>query len=117
MKSLQIAAIDHLPWLEYRHTLSDGRVCIRIRTAVGEFDAITLRHADNYAEGEPFTRAEDTPMERMWRDESHEVWQAVFMPHDPRIVYVFVLRAGGVQLLSDFPRPIPPRGCAGGGSC
>ena len=101
MKSLQIAAIDHLPWLEYRHTLSDGRVCIRIRTAVGEFDAITLRHADNYAEGEPFTRAEDTPMERMWRDESHEVWQAVFTPHDPRIVYAFVLYAGGVQLLHD----------------
>ncbi len=25
-------------------------------------------------------------MERMWRDESHEVWQAVFTPHDPRIV-------------------------------
>ena len=101
MKSLQIAAIDHLPWLEYRHALSDGRVCIRIRTAVGEFDAITLRHADNYAEGEPFTRAEDTPMERMWRDESHEVWQAVFTPHDPRIVYAFVLYAGGVQLLHD----------------
>ena len=40
-------------------------------------------------------------MERMWRDESHEVWQAVFTPHDPRIVYAFVLRAGGVQLLHD----------------
>ena len=101
MKSLQIAAVGHLPWLEYRHALSDGRVCIRIKTAVGEFDAITLRHADNYAEGEPFTRAVDTPMERMWHDESHEVWQAVFQPHDPRIVYAFVLRAGGVVLLHD----------------
>lgn len=29
MKSLQIAAIRHMPWLEDRHTLSDGRVCIR----------------------------------------------------------------------------------------
>ena len=29
MKSLQIAAIHHIPWLEDRHTLSDGRVARR----------------------------------------------------------------------------------------
>ena len=40
-------------------------------------------------------------MERMWRDENHEVWQAVFRPHDPRIVYAFILRAGDVTLLHD----------------
>ena len=45
MKSLQIAAIRHMPWLEDRHTLSDGRVCIRLTTAANEFDAVTLRHA------------------------------------------------------------------------
>ena len=101
MKSLQIAAIRHMPWLEDRHTLSDGRVCIRLTTAANEFDAVTLRHADHYAEGEPFARATDTPMERMWRDENHEVWQAVFRPHDPRIVYAFILRAGDVTLLHD----------------
>ena len=33
MKSLQIAAIHHIPWLEDRHTLSDGRICIRLTTA------------------------------------------------------------------------------------
>ena len=42
MKSLQIAAIRHMPWLEDRHTLSDGRVCIRLTTAANEFDAVTL---------------------------------------------------------------------------
>ena len=42
MKSLQIAAIHHIPWLEDRHTLSDGRVCIRLTTAANEFDAVTL---------------------------------------------------------------------------
>ena len=51
MKSLQIAAIHHIPWLEDRHTLSDGRVCIRLTTAANEFDAVTLRHAFHYAEG------------------------------------------------------------------
>ena len=101
MKSLQIAAIHHIPWLEDRHTLSDGRVCIRLTTAANEFDAVTLRHAFHYAEGEPFAHATDTPMERMWRDENREVWQAVFAPRDPRIVYAFILRAGDVTLLHD----------------
>ena len=111
MKSLQIAAIRHMPWLEDRHTLSDGRVCIRLTTAVNEFDAVTLRHADHYAECEPFSRATDTPMERMWRDENHEVWQAVFRPHDPRIVYAFILRAGDVTLLhdADGTRAVPEK--------
>ena len=98
MKSLQIAAIHHIPWLEDRHTLSDGRVCIRLTTAANEFDAVTLRHAFHYAEGEPFAHAADIPMERMWRDENREVWQAVFAPRDPRIVYAFILRAGDVTL-------------------
>lgn len=101
LKSLQIAAIDHIPWLEYRHTLSDGRVCIRLRTGKGEFDAVTLRYAHNYAEGAPFSHAWEVPMERMWRDETHEVWQAVFMPEDPRILYCFLLRAQGVRLVHD----------------
>ena len=111
MKSLQIAAIHHMPWLEDRHTLSDGRVCIRLTTATDEFDAVTLRHADNYAEGEPFARATDTPMERMWRDENREVWQAVFRPHDPRIVYAFILHAGDVMLLhdADGTRAVPEK--------
>lgn len=101
MKSLQIAAIHHIPWLEDRHTLSDGRVCIRLTTAANEFDAVTLRHAFHYAEGEPFAHATDIPMERMWRDENREVWQVVFAPRDPRIVYAFILRAGDVTLLHD----------------
>lgn len=79
-----------------------------LTTAANEFDAVTLRHADHYAEGEPFARATDTPMERMWRDENHEVWQAVFRPHDPRIVYAFILRAGDVTLLHDAGRARAP---------
>ncbi|MFR2021237.1 MAG: alpha amylase N-terminal ig-like domain-containing protein, partial [Christensenellales bacterium] len=102
-----IAAIRHMPWLEDRHTLSDGRVCIRLTTAANEFDAVTLRHADHYAEGEPFARATDTPMKRMWRDENHEVWQAVFRPHDPRIVYAFILRAGDDAAARRTARAVP----------
>lgn len=101
MKSIQIAAITHMPWLTDRHALSDGRVCIRLTTAVGEFDSVALRYAKNYADGEPFTRAKDVEMEPMWRDDVRQVWQAVFMPEDPRIVYAFVLHTGGVTLLYD----------------
>ena len=70
-------------------------------TAANEFDAVTLRHADHYAEGEPFARATDTPMERMWRDETARSGRRCFAPHDPRIVYAFILRAGDVTLLHD----------------
>ena len=101
MKSLQIAAIEHVPWLEYRHTLSDGRVCIRLRVGAGEWDEITLRYANNYGEGVPFARDQKVPMERMWRDEAAEVWQAVFAVQDPRIVYAFELRAEEVRVLHD----------------
>ncbi len=101
MKSLQIAAIEHVPWLEYRHTLSDGRVCIRLRVGAGEWDEITLRYANNYGEGVPFARDRKVPMERMWRDEAAEVWQAVFAVEDPRIVYAFELRAEEVRVLHD----------------
>lgn len=96
---MQIAAIDHLPWLEYRHTLSDGRVCIRLRTGAGEFDEVILRHTATY--GGSFLKAEEVPMERMWCDGVHDVFQAVFMPRDPRVVYAFKLRAGDILLLHD----------------
>ena len=114
MKSIQIAAIDHMPWLEYRHALSDGRVCIRLRTAADEFDEVTLYHACNYGSGDPWTRAQSVKMARMWRDGAHEVWQAVFLPGDPRLVYWFVLRAEGVCLLhdADGTRAVP-EGMAG----
>lgn len=96
---MQIAAIDHLPWLEYRHTLSDGRVCIRLKTGAGEFDEVTLRYAATY--GGSFLKAEEIVMEHMWCDGVHEVFQAVFKPCDPRVMYAFKLRAGDILLLHD----------------
>ena len=45
------------PVAEDRHTLSDGRVCIRLTTAANEFDAVTLPMPSHYAEGEPFAHA------------------------------------------------------------
>ena len=99
MKSLQIAAIEHLPFAEYRHTLADGRVCIRLRTGRDEFDRVTLLYTCNY--GGSFEEGPRMPMEKMWCDDVHDVWQAVFLPDDPRLIYYFELNAQGVQLIHD----------------
>ena len=109
MKGIDLAAIAHTPFGEDRHTLSDGRVCIRVKAAAREFDAVTLRVADNYGDGAPFSRDTRVAMERMWSDGVHDTWQAVFLPKDPRFVYCFELRAGGfaVQLDTNGARAKP----------
>ena len=32
MRTIQFGSIYHMPWLEYRHALPDGRVCLRLQT-------------------------------------------------------------------------------------
>lgn len=114
MKGLQLAAVSHTPHSEDRHTLPDGRVCVRVHTAAGEFDGATLRYACNYGEGDPFARDVRVPMRRMWRDGTRDTWQAVFLPEDPRIVYCFELRADGFAVLldEDGARALPTDGAA-----
>ncbi len=106
---IQFAAITHIPWLEYRHTLSDGRVCIRIATASGDFDHVTLRVAHKYGPGPAFRRDTRYPMRRMWRDGVRDTWQAVFAPDDPRLFYCFELQSGAFSVLfdADGAHPIP----------
>ena len=108
-RSFHPASVFHQPFGEYRHALPDGRVCIRIATGAGEVDEIALRCACNYGAGLPFERDERIPMERMWRDGARDVWQAVFLPRDPRLVYGFDLRAGRRHFLCDESgvRPLP----------
>lgn len=101
MKGITLSAIGHIPYGEYRHALSDGRVCIRVRTAAGEFERATLRVSRNYGNGWPFERDVRIEMALMWRDGVHDTWQAVFMPEDPRLVYCFELRAGEFGVLFD----------------
>ena len=43
MREIHWNAVHHLPWLEYRHTLPDGRICIRLQTGRGDFDQVTLQ--------------------------------------------------------------------------
>ena len=43
MRTIQFGSIYHMPWLEYRHALPDGRVCLRLKTGRGEFSRVAAR--------------------------------------------------------------------------
>ena len=43
MRNIQFGSIYHMPWLEYRHALPDGRVCLRLQTGRGDFTRVTAR--------------------------------------------------------------------------
>ncbi len=101
MRSMNLGAIYHQPWLEYRHALPDGRVCIRIRTGREDWEEAQLWAAQMYGPGPSMARAQRLPMERMWRDENHDWYECIFMPSDPRIHYAFCLKREGFSLMVD----------------
>ncbi|MBQ2700556.1 MAG: alpha amylase N-terminal ig-like domain-containing protein [Clostridia bacterium] len=102
MQNIQWAAVHHMPWLEYRHTLPDGRICIRIQTARDDFDQVTLLAADMYStQGLSYHRAVALPMDRLWQDENRDYYQCVFERVDKRIHYLFRLTRGQVNYLKD----------------
>lgn len=93
MRSIQFASIYHMPWLEYRHALPDGRVCLRLQTGKGEFTRVAARVTSNYALPDFFKTADEYEMHVAYRDEWHDFYEAVFMPRDPRMKYLFVLQS------------------------
>lgn len=95
MKSVNIGAIEHMPWLEDRHALPDGRVCLRVRAGRGDFDRVSAKISSNYDGPEFFEKARVAPMERVARDERFDWYQAVFAPRDRRLKYLFVLEGEG----------------------
>ena len=101
MRSVNLGAIYHQPWLEYRHALADGRVCVRIRTGRGDWEEVRLWASDMYGPGPSMARAQKLPMERIWRDENHDWFECIFLPSDPRIHYAFSLHREGFSLMVD----------------
>ncbi len=91
MRTVQFGSIYHMPWLEYRHALPDGRVCLRLQTGRGEFSHVEARVTSNYDERGFFLNAERYEMRVAYRDEWHDFYEAVFQPRDRRIKYLFVL--------------------------
>ncbi len=101
MRNLTLSAVQHQPWLEYRHTLPDGRVCVRIRTAVGEWDEVQLCYKRMYTPAAVPAPKQGMPMRPLWRDELHQWYEAIFQPEDRRVHYIFLLRSDGRTLYLD----------------
>lgn len=93
MRSIQFGSIYHMPWLEYRHALPDGRVCLRLQTGRGEFTRVAARVTSNYAQPDFFKSADEYEMQVAYRDEWHDFYETVFTPRDLRLKYLFVLES------------------------
>ena len=93
MRTIQFGSIYHMPWLEYRHALPDGRVCLRLKTGRGEFSRVAVRVTSNYAMPDYFKGADEYEMAVAYRDEWHDFYEVIFSPRDLRIKYLFVLQS------------------------
>ena len=93
MRTIQFGSIYHMPWLEYRHALPDGRVCLRLKTGRGEFSRVAVRVTSNYAMPDYFKGADEYEMAVAYRDEWHDFYEVIFFPRDLRIKYLFVLQS------------------------
>ncbi len=101
MHTVNLAAIYHINWLEYRHALPDGRICIRLRAGREDWAVATLHIADMYGPGSPHKRAEEMPMARMWRDDQFDYYEAIVRRSDARISYFFSLTRDGLTVVVD----------------
>lgn len=115
MRTIQFGSIYHMPWLEYRHTLPDGRVCLRLQTGRGEFTRVAARVTSNYALPDFFKKADEYEMQVAYRDQWHDFYECVFMPRDLRLKYLFVLQsdeltfkldASGLHAGADAPEDV-----------
>ncbi|MDD3334583.1 MAG: alpha amylase N-terminal ig-like domain-containing protein [Eubacteriales bacterium] len=100
MRNVNLAAIHHIPWLEYRHALPNGDVCIRLRTAKDDFQQVSIRHFCSYRPN-PLEHVETVYMEIAYRDDLFDYYEAVFSPSDPRVRYYFVLEADELTVSLD----------------
>ena len=95
MKQLTLSAIYHMPWLEYRHAMPDGRIVVRVRTARGDFDRVVLKTANHYDLSDPFGAGGLYDMTVQYRNELFDYYEAIFEVRDPRLKYLFIFYADG----------------------
>lgn len=101
MRQVTLGSILHMPWLEYRHALPDGRVCLRLRTGRGECTHVYARTTCHYILPDPFSAAVNREMQIAFRDELYDYYEVVFSPGDPRIKYLFVLQSEEITIKLD----------------
>ncbi len=95
MRSLNLSAIYHMPWMEYRHAMPDGRIVIRVRTARSDFDKVVLKTANHYHLSDPFADGQQYVMQVQFRTELFDYYEVIFAVRDPRLKYLFLFYADG----------------------
>ena len=95
MKQLNLSAIYHMPWLEYRHATPDHQIVIRIRTARGDFNKVVLKTANAYDLSDPFGAGGWYEMAVQFRNDLFDYYEAVLSVRDPRLKYLFIFYADG----------------------
>ena len=95
MKNLTLSAIYHMPWMEYRHVMPDGRIVIRVRTARDDFNRVVLKTANHYDLSDPFGAGGFYDMQLQFRTEMFDYYEAIFALKDPRMKYLFLFYADG----------------------
>jgi cyclomaltodextrinase / maltogenic alpha-amylase / neopullulanase len=93
MRQINLSAIYHMPWLEYRHAMPDGRVVIRVRTARGDFNRVVLKTANHYNLSDPFGAGGLYEMTAAYRTGMFDYYEAIFAVRDPRFKYLFLFYA------------------------
>lgn len=91
---MNLAAVHHVNWLEYREVLPDGRLRVRLRAASGDDLAVTLLHTGIYNPDRFAHRFNRSPMRKVADDGVHSWYEADYLPDDPRTCYLFELREG-----------------------
>jgi len=93
MRNIHFDTVYHMPWLEYRHALPDGRVCLRLQTGRDDFSKVTAKVTSNYNYPDYFANAMLVEMKVAYRDEFHDWYECVFTPEDVRVKYLFQLES------------------------
>ena len=86
-------AILHIPMSEYAHGLDEKRIVIRLRSARGDLERVTLWYGDTACRKTPIDWFPE-PMERVLSDEYHDYWELTLESPYHRIFYHFELFDG-----------------------
>lgn len=89
---MNLAALHHVNWLEYREALPDGRLRIRLRAAKGDLKEVTLLYVGIYSKERYFNQFNRQPMFLRAQDQVHDWFEADYLPDDPRTCYLFEIK-------------------------
>lgn len=98
MKNINLAAIYHDPFGEYRYTLSSGEIVLMIRVARDDWDsiyAVTFPNYESYFGNDDNLRVE---MYKQASDFMYDYYQVIFSAPDPRVKYIFELNSGSMKI-------------------